>query len=239
MEIIHGDCINIMDRMNPSSVDLIVTSPPYNNWRNRRTQKRKKAYWDRTNITYGNHCDKMTDIDYHNWQVDFLNSCVRVLKDTGTLVYNHKDRIFNFEVTSPLSWIFDSDCKYRQRITWDRCGMQAFNPVRFYRTEEDIYILGKLAKGFKWNKECAKFKSIWKIPPSSKKYHPAAFPMEIPSRCIKAFTDKKDIVLDPFCGSGTTGLACLELDRDFIGIDNDKNCIQITQERCGINPLIK
>lgn len=239
IKLIHGDCLEKMDSMKQGSVDLIVTSPPYNNWRNRRTQKRKKDYWDRTNITYGNHCDKMTDIDYHNWQVDFLNACVRLLKDTGTIVYNHKDRIFNFEVTTPLSWILDSECVYRQRITWDRCGMQAFNPVRFYRTEEDIYILGKTAKGFKWNKECAKFKSIWRISPSSKKYHPASFPKEIPARCILSFTDENDTVLDPFCGSGTTGVACIESTRNFIGIDNDIDCIKIAQDRCGVNPPIK
>ena len=231
INLFNGDCLEVMKGIPDGSVDLVVTSPPYNNWRNRRTQAKKKEYWDRTNIDYGTYDDKMSDEDYFNWQVEFLNECVRVLKDTGTIVYNHKDAIFNFEVRTPIEWILKSDCKYRQRVTWDRGGMQAFNPVRFYRVEEDIYILGKKAKGFKWNKEFAKYLSIWKINPSSKKDHPASFPLEIPKRCVESFTYEEDIVLDPFMGSGTTGVACKNLDRKFIGIELDETYFNIAKER--------
>jgi site-specific DNA-methyltransferase (adenine-specific) len=66
--------------MPDNTVDLIVTSPPYNNWRNRRTQARKKEYWERTNIVYDNFDDKMSDEDYEAWQIAVINECLRVLK---------------------------------------------------------------------------------------------------------------------------------------------------------------
>lgn len=239
--IVCSDCMEAMRGFPDDAVDLIVTSPPYNNWRNRRTQADKADYWKRTNIVYDSCADKMTDEEYADWQTAFIDECLRVLKPTGTLCYNHKDMIFNFSVTSPLSWIAKSKAVFRQRVTWDRCGMQAFNNVRFYRTEEDIYILGKTAHGFKWNAGAARYLSIWRIPPTKKDDgHPCSFPEEIPRRCIEAFTDKGDIVLDPFCGTGTTCIAAYKMERRYIGFDiSEAYCAtaNATMERvksCGI-----
>ena len=191
-----------------------------------------KKYWERTNIVYDVCSDKEDDLIYEIKQIKVINEMLRVLKPTGTICYNHKDRIFNFEVKSPLEWILKTKAKYRQRITWDRCGMQAYNPVRFYRVEEDIYILGKEAKGFKWNKETAKYLSIWRIVPNKNIYgHNATFPEELVERCIKAFTDEGDIVLDPFNGTGTTTKVANDLNRKYIGIDLSKEYCNIAMKR--------
>lgn len=219
-KIYNGNNLEVLKSFPDNSIDLIVTSPNYNNWRNKRTQASRKEFWDRTNIVYDNCSDKETDEAYEAGQIEIINEMIRVLKPTGTICYNHKDRIFEFEVKSPLEWILKSNAKYRQRITWDRCGMQAYNPVRFYRVDEDIYILGKEAKGFKWNKEAAKYLSIWRIVPNKNIYgHNATFPEEIARRCIEAFSDKGDIVLDPYNGTGTTTKVAHELGRKYIGID--------------------
>jgi site-specific DNA-methyltransferase (adenine-specific) len=231
LKLIQGKMEDVLDDLPENYVDLIVTSPPYNKWKNRRTQKNKQKYWDRTNINYLSYSDKLSDEEYQNWQISCINKMLRVLKPTGTICYNHKDDIFNFEYTPSISWILKSDAILRQRIIWDRCGMQAFNPVRFYRLEEDIYILGKQAKNFKWNKEGAKYLSIWRIPPAKKQGHPCPFPIEIPKRCIESFTDEGDIVLDPFAGRGTTGEAAILLGRNFIGIDIEKKYLEIARER--------
>lgn len=231
-KIYLGDCVEVMKTFPDDSVDLIVTSPPYNNWRNRRTQANRSSYWKRTNIVYENHNDKQSDEDYEKGQIDALNEMLRVLKPTGTICYNHKDRIFNFQVTTPISWILKSNAIYRQRITWDRCGMQAYNPVRFYRVEEDIYILGKQAKGFKWNKDSAKYLSVWRIPPSKNLYdHNATFPEEIVTRCIEAFTDAGDVVLDPYNGTGTTTKVASRMDRRYIGIDISEKYNKTAEKR--------
>lgn len=227
-----GDCLEVMKTFPSDSVDLIVTSPPYNNWRNRRTQANRSSYWKRTNIVYENHDDKQSDAEYEQGQIDVLNEMLRVLKPTGTICYNHKDRIFNFQVTTPISWILKSNAIYRQRITWDRCGMQAYNPVRFYRVDEDIYILGKQAKGFKWNKDAAKHLSIWRIPPNRNIYeHNATFPEEMVKRCVEAFTDVGDVVLDPYNGTGTTTKVASEMGRHYIGIDISKKYNEIAEKR--------
>jgi site-specific DNA-methyltransferase (adenine-specific) len=238
--ILHGDCLELMRSMPSDSVDLIVTSPPYNNWRNRRTQKDREEYWKRTNIVYDNFNDKQDDDDYERQQVAVINEMVRLLKPTGTICYNHKDRIFNFRVKSPLEWILKTGASYRQRITWDRCGMQAYNPVRFYRVEEDIYILGKQdGADFTWNRDAARHLSIWRIPPNRNIYgHNATFPEEIPRRCIEAFTNPGDIVLDPYNGTGTTTRVAHEMGRQYIGIDISERYNSIAESRIGeILPL--
>ena len=230
--ILLGDCLEVMKGFPDDSVDLIVTSPPYNNWRNRRTQARRKAYWKRTNIVYDTHGDDEDDAVYEQRQIDVINEMLRVLKPTGTICYNHKDRIFDFQVKSPLEWILKTGAVYRQRVTWDRCGMQAYNPVRFYRVEEDIYILGKNAKGFKWNEGAARHLSIWRIPPNRNIYgHNATFPEEIAERCIEAFTDVGDVVLDPYSGTGTTAVVAKRLDRKYIGIDVSEQYNKIANQR--------
>ena len=224
------DCLEGMKQIPDNTIDLIVTSPPYNNFRNRRTQKSRENYWKRTNIVYKDFSDKMSDDDYIQWQISCINEMVRIIKPTGTIAYNHKDRIFNFMVLSPLQWIFQTDAIYRQRITWDRCGMQAYNPVRFYRCEEDIYILGKQSK-FKWNKDAAKYMSIWRIPPTKNEGFPCSYPIELPRRLIEAFTDKGDVVLDPFSGSGTTAVAALQLGRKYIGFEISQEYVDIANNR--------
>jgi modification methylase len=229
------DNLELLKSFPSDSIDLIVTSPNYNNWRNRRTQSKRKDYWERTNITYDKCSDDEDDLVYENRQIEMINEMVRVIKPTGTICYNHKDRIFNFSVKSPLEWILKTNAVYRQRITWDRCGMQAYNPVRFYRVDEDIYILGKHSNGFKWNKSAAKYLSIWRIVPNKNIFgHNATFPEEIPKRCIEAFTDEGDIVMDPYNGTGTTTKVAKEMNRKFIGIDNSDHYNEIAKKRMSI-----
>jgi modification methylase len=214
-----GRCEEILPQFQAKGVGLIVTSPPYNNWRNKRTQARRADYWKRTNIDYADHDDKMPDEEYERWQVEVLNECGRVLADDGTVAYNHKDRIYNFEMTSPLKWIWQSNLIVRQRVTWNRRGMQACTTVRFYRVEEDIYILGKRGQKPVWNKEAAKYLSVWDMLADRKNGHPAPFPIALPMRCVDAFSTNETIVLDPFCGKGTTLLAAKLRGRKSIGIE--------------------
>jgi len=226
----NGDCLEKMKDIPDGSINLIVTSPPYNNYRNRRTQQQKKEFWDRTNIVYNSYSDDLSDEDYFDWQKNFINECMRCLTPDGVLAYNHKDLIHDFEVISPMSWILASDGILKQRITWDRMGCQAINPVRFFRKEEDIYIIGKRGKP-KFNPEFAKLTSIWRVLPSKKNGHPAPFPVELPELLIKSFTDINDVVLDPFMGSGTTGVACVNTNRNFVGIELDVEYFKLAQER--------
>ncbi|MBU7016360.1 MAG: site-specific DNA-methyltransferase, partial [Theionarchaea archaeon] len=82
-------------------------------------------------------------------------------------------------------------------------------------------------------------KSVWRFPAESARRvgHPAPFPVELPYRCIQLFTFKNEIVLDPFCGVGSTCVAALKAERRFIGLDNDPDYVKkatqrIEQELC-------
>ena len=73
------DCLDGMKQIPDNTIDLIVTSPPYNNFRNRRTQAGREDYWKRTNIIYDCFSDKMTDEDYAEWQIKCINEMVRII----------------------------------------------------------------------------------------------------------------------------------------------------------------
>jgi site-specific DNA-methyltransferase (adenine-specific) len=76
-------------------------------------------------------------------------------------------------------------------------------------------------------------KSIWSFPTESAKRvgHPAPFPRELPYRLIQLYTFRGDVVLDPFCGSGTTCVAAVQTDRRFIGIDKNKEYVLLARKR--------
>lgn len=229
--IYHGDCREVVPRL--PEVDLVVTSPPYNNWRNRRTQASRSDLWQRTNIVYDQFGDDAPDDEYQEGQVEIMDKCLERLRLTGTIAYNHKDQIFNFKVTSPVTWILRSKGILRQRVTWDRCGTQACNPIRFHRLEEDVYFIGHdVGSNFKWNPDAAAFSSIWRIVPDGKNGHPAPMPLSLAGRCVSSFTDQSDLVLDPFMGSGTTLLAAKEQHRKAIGIEISEKYCEIAAKRC-------
>jgi site-specific DNA-methyltransferase (adenine-specific) len=76
-------------------------------------------------------------------------------------------------------------------------------------------------------------KSIWNFPTESAKKvgHPAPFPVELPYRLIQLYTYQGDVVLDPFCGSGTTCVAAVRTNRHFIGLDNSEKYVELAKKR--------
>lgn len=78
-------------------------------------------------------------------------------------------------------------------------------------------------------------RTLWYIRPETSSWHPAAFPLEIPSRCIKLYTFPGQVVLDPFCGSGTTCIAAKRLGRRYIGFDRSKKYVEYARSRFGGN----
>jgi site-specific DNA-methyltransferase (adenine-specific) len=74
-------------------------------------------------------------------------------------------------------------------------------------------------------------KNLWTMSPETKSKHPAAFPIELPTRCIKLFSYKKDTIMDCFLGSGTTGEAAVRLERNFVGIEKSEAYFNMAKER--------
>lgn len=174
----------------------------------------------------------MDEEDYEKWQIQFLNECYRTLKPNGSLFYNHKIRRFEGEAIFP-KWIFDTDFKMYQMIIWDRGGNQDPNKSYLFPNTELIFWLVKdKPKVFKDN---AIYKNeVWRINPSRLKIHPATFPEEIPLNCILLTTSENDTVLDPFMGSGTTGIVSKKTNRNFIGIEIDETYFNLSKQKIEI-----
>ena len=221
MKLINDDCLKVLPTLEESSVDLIITSPPYNLGNNHHTgNKQHKAY-----------NDNLPEAEYQEQQLQFLNECFKVLKETGSLIYNHKNRIKNGVQISPYEWIFKSNFFIKQEIVWINRS-QNFDKIRFYPFTERLYWLTKKPKTKLFNAinhyDVFDYKE-WK-PVGTKNNHTRAFPEKMVEDVLKCFPTSK-VVLDPYMGSGTTGVVCKNLNRDFIGIELDKDYFNIAKER--------
>lgn len=228
-----GDCLEIMKDIPDNSVDLIVTSPPYNKgyWSINRNVNNYSFYKTKSRrIQYGDFDDNLTPDEYEKQQIEFLKECIRVIKPTGSIFYNHIDILHNHQTIHP-KWVYEFPVK--QIIIWNRKNTPKLDKSYFFPINEYIFWIQKSPKSrVKFNRKLALFnKNIWDINPDKSNSFPAPFPIEIPTNCILTTIDENDIVLDPFMGSGTTGVACKNLNRNFIGIELDKNYFKMAKER--------
>jgi modification methylase len=212
-----------------SVVDCVVTSPPYNLGGDFHTMVNGKR------VTYGDYKspynDKMGEQSYQAWQVDFLNLCYSVLKDDGFMFYNHKNRIVNGSIITPFEWIVLSKFNISQVIVMNLKSTANVDKRRFFPVHELIFVLNK-KPGLKFNNhEC--LTDVWDVKKVSRKVsgHPATFHEEVPRRCISAATSENELILDPFMGSGTTAVAALKSNRNFIGFEVSDEYWRIANER--------
>lgn len=220
-KVIQGDCLEIMKEIPDKSVDMVFTSPPYNLGNGHHTgSKKHKAY-----------NDNMTESEYQKWQILVLKECYRVLKDNGSMFYNHKNRIKNGIQISPYEWIFRTPFVIKQELVWFN-GSQNFDKIRFYPMTERIYWLSKSPKTKLFNvinHHDFFDKKDWK-PVGTKGKHTRAFPKKMVEDILKCFPDSHT-VLDPFAGSGTTGVACINTNRNYILIEKEPEYIEIINKR--------
>ena len=230
------DCLATLDRMEDNSIDLIITSPPYN--RGFYNKHKKRSKWDLCPtksrvITYGDFDDNMSPEDYENWQREVISKCLMKLKPTGSLFYNHKDILCEHLTIHP-KWVYDFPLK--QTIIWDRGNTLTVGKDYFYPITEWIFWLKKdpEARPFFNRKEADFQKCIWKFSAEHSNNHPAPFPIELPQNIIKSCSKEGDIVYDPFMGSGTTALAAKMLGRHYIGSELNPEYAQMSEERLNI-----
>ena len=170
---------------------------------------------------------------YQQWQIEVLNECFRVLKEDGSMWYNHKNRIKNGIQISPYEWILKSDFAHliKQEIVWFN-GSQNFDKIRFYPMTERIYWLVKNRQTKMYNiinHHDVFNRSEWK-PEGTKNNFKRAYPEKMVTDIISCFKDSK-IVLDPFMGSGTTAVACIKTNRKYIGFEKDATYCNLANKR--------
>ena len=232
-KIYHQDCLETMSSIEDSTVDLIVTSPPYNkNLRSKKltnSEQRTSASSFRS-IDYDEYGDDMSHQDYVDWQKKIIEECLRILKPTGSLFYNHKDILHKHNTLHP-TYLWDYPVK--QLLIWDRKNTPSLDPAYFYPTTEWVFWIKKNVDSKpKFDRKNALFsKSVITLGPDSKNAHPAPFPIELASNFILACTTQGDLVYDPFMGSGTTALASIKLNRDYIGSEISKKYIDESHKR--------
>lgn len=225
----NGDILNVLKTFPTSSIDLVVTSPPYNikNSTGNGLKCGKGGKWPQAELIngYDTYNDAMPYDQYVQWQRNCLEQLMRVLSDDGAIFYNHKWRVQKGLIQDRREII--DGFPVRQIIIWQRNGGINFNAGYFLPTYEVIYLIAK--PNFKLRKGASKMSDIWKIGQEYKNWHPAPFPVELASRCIGA-TDAQ-IILDPFMGSGSTGIAAERLRRKWIGIEISEEYCTKAQDR--------
>lgn len=256
-KIICGDCRDVLSSFDMESIDLVVTSPPYDN------QRQYKGYsFDFTSIACElgrvlkqggvivwvvndqtkNGCESLTSFKqaiYFVEQVGLnLHDTMIWHKHSLPLTHNryeqHFEYMFIFSKGKPKTFNgIKEPCKYADDKKYMYGHSASYNEVNAIN-------YGKQGKRF--NVKETKLKgNVWYIPigwmHSSKDklafQHPAIFPEALARDHILSWSNKGDLILDPFCGSGTTGVEAKRLERNFLGIDISDEYCRIAEERMG------
>lgn len=238
-KVIQGDCLVEMQKIPDQSVDCIITSPPY--WKGFAYEAYFNSYKQ-----------------YIDWSRLWLKECKRVLKLDGTLYLNV---INDSEITIrafELMQIATIDLMYKlhDTIIWYRYNQQPANTKRQLTNQcEYVFMLRHTSAGVELDKESVynnspeMFKTknvgnVWELPfnvgkvkssfgkkETSSKWGHSGFPIKLPETCILLSTKEGDLVLDLFAGSGTTGVACKNLNRNYILIEKEPEYIDIINKR--------
>ncbi len=236
-DIIQGNSLDVLKKIKSNYVDLGITSPPYN-------KGEKQKGWLVKNVLYDAATDKKGEAAYQQEQIAVLNELYRITKEDGSFFYNHKIRWEKGKLLHPYEWISKTKWDIRQEIIWDRMIAANIRGWRFWQVDERIFWLQKSAAnnliGEELSSKHALLTSIWRLPPERSNPHPAPFPIELPARIIASILDEKDgIVIDPYCGSGTTLVAAKLLNKKFIGIDISTEYIEFAKKRLDNSPSEK
>jgi modification methylase len=229
-KIFCSDALTILKNLPSEIVDVGVTSPPYNKGEN-------KKGWLVANVKYESASDKLPEDEYQENQIEVLNEIYRITKPGGSFFYNHKIRWEKGKLLHPMDWLRKTKWVIRQEIIWDRMIAANIRGWRFWQVDERIYWLykpkGNNLIGEELKSRHALLTSIWRFPPEKNNPHPAPFPLALPIRCIFSIMDERKggLVLDPYCGSGTTLVAAKILGHNYIGIDISKEYVEFAKKR--------
>lgn len=244
--LIHDDVLST-SQVDDNSIDLVITSPPYN-----------------VDIQYNSHKDDISYAKYLEFSKKWMTRCFGWLKDDGRFCLNiplDKNKGGQQSVGADLTTIAKAiGFQYHSTIVWNEGNISRRTAWGSWKSASAPYVIAPvelivvLYKN-KWKKLSGSKNSdvtrdefmqwtngLWVFNGESKKRigHPAPYPLELPRRCIKLFSYVDDVVLDPFCGSGTTVLAAINNQRKSIGIDVDEKYCELARKRIlGIEPVSK
>jgi len=218
-----GNCLDLAKQLDDASINVTVSSPPYN--------KRGVGGGLFRKIEYDTFDDTLPEEEYQEQQIELLNTIFDKTVEGGSFFYNHKVRYFEGGSVSPWAWLTQTKWHIREEIIWARGSGPEISGYRFIQNDERIYWLCKGKKHPRLPRECANYGSVWKFGPDMKNDHPAPYPLQLPVRCIQSVLQEPGVVLDPYNGSGTTGVAAKLLGHDYIGFDLSEKYISESTNR--------
>ena len=230
MKLIKGDCLEVMDDLIKQGikVDAIITDPPYNIARKNNFSTMKNKYGKLTHrrgIDFGE-WDK--NVDLFSW----INKGVELLdKDGSMFIFNDWKNIGNIARYAEKLGMDIKDC-----FRWEKLNPMPRNRDRRYITdfEMGVWLVKKKSKWI-FNRQDDKFQRpkfvSGLVSGKEKTKHTTQKPVSLMELLVKIHTNENQTILDPFMGSGTTGVACKNLNRDFIGIELDKEYFMIARKR--------
>jgi len=196
MQLFNADCLEIMQNMPDNSVDYVLTSPPYNRKRN----DKYKLYNDQIE-------------DYFTFNKIIIDELLRISKKH--IFYNIQTNFYNRDTVYKLIGYFNKDI--REIIIWEKSNPMPAAGNSITNAVEYFIVLGE--KSLKSNTTYTKNIITSSVNSKMPKNHKAVMKQEIADYFIEKFTKQKDIILDPFMGLGTTGISCIEQNREFVGIE--------------------
>ena len=236
--LINDDTFNALNNFETSMFDMIFADPPYFLSSNGITCSGGKM----VSVNKGNWDKSLTIKEKHKFNRKWIKECYRVLKDNGTIwISGTLHNIYSIGMS-----LEEEGFKIINNITWQKTNPPPNLACKtFTHSTETILWARKDLKNIKYtfNYDLMKelnnnkqMKDVWTTPltkPSEKKCgkHPTQKPLEILDKIILASTNENDLILDPFCGSSTTGVSAVKLKRRYIGIDNSKEYLDLSIRR--------
>lgn len=229
VRLICGDCREVMPTI--PRADITVTSPPYNTLP--KTAKASGMHAERNSgvnlwieKAANGYADQKPEQEYQEWLNDILLACANMTN--GLIWVNHKVRYRDGEAIHPTRIIH---LPIYAEVIWNRGGSMALNCKRFAPSHEGIWAFGS---PHYWDDCNNTLMSVWAIPHAQRdgdNEHPCPYPESIVRPLIESSCPPDGIILDPFMGSGTTGVAAVKLGRRFIGIEIEPKYFDIACRR--------
>jgi site-specific DNA-methyltransferase (adenine-specific)/modification methylase len=250
--IYTGDCIEILNnKIDENSIELIFADPPYNlsgnglKWKGNKTG----GDWYMVNV----HWDKMTVPEYLLFTQQWIGGCHKVLKKAGSIYI----ACSYHNIAEVMIVLKQLDFKINNIITWYKTNAMPNMTKRVFTHSTEFVIWAVKDSGWTFNYEKIKeinpekqksgeekqMRDLWEMPlvqgkqrvrgKDGRALHPTQKPEEMLKRIILASSNEGDIVLDPFLGSGTTAVAAKRYKRDWIGIEKEKQYVEIAEKRLG------
>lgn len=238
--LVRGDSLEFLRSLKENSIDCIWTDPPYLLSNDGVTciagkmVKVNKGEWDRS---------AGVELD-HDFNLTWLNECYRVLKPAGTVWVSGTHHVYLSVGLAMMQLGF----RILNDIVWEKPNPPPNLGCRCFTHSTEIILWATKAKKNSKAKYTFNYaqmrkengnkqmKSVWTFPAPGKTEklhgkHPTQKPLELILRCLRASTKPGDLVLDPFAGSSTTGVAALQLGRRFVGCEKEKKFVELSVKR--------